>query len=96
MTATITETDLDMKVLERLDFKESLPCEFISRDGLIQCSETALWVLRYGCCVRTILLCSYHKDMAVALATKFKSRLRHNAKGNGCGNELLIKAIDRI
>ena len=93
MTATISEsdTDLDMTVLDALDFVPALVCEYgkgTSRD----CDMEAIWILRYKCCDDTILICHKHKDVIERLASKVFGHVEHQK----CKNMVAIKSIDRI
>lgn len=93
MTATINEsdTDLDMTVLDALDFKAALVCEWGKSSGR-HCDQEAVWILRYACCDSTVLICNTHKDVTVRLASGFVGKVKHNV----CQNLVKIKSIDRI
>lgn len=95
MTATTTksDTDLDMSVLDALDFKEQLLCENVNVYG-VHCKQDAEWIVRHKCCDATKLLCNFHKDLFVYLASTFK--VNHVSKYGGCGKIMELKSIDRI
>lgn len=93
MTATISEsdTDLDMTVLDALDFEAALVCEWGKRSGR-HCDQAAVWILRYKCCDETILICQTHRDVTMRLASGFVGKVKHDV----CQKLVEIKSVDRI
>jgi hypothetical protein len=93
MTATISEsdTDLDMTVLDALDFQPALVCEYGKHSGRT-CDMEAVWVLRYKCCEEVILICHKHKEVVQRLAEKVFGHVEHVV----CKKVMEIKSIDRI
>lgn len=93
MTATISETDLDMSVLDRLEFKPSLACENVTQAG-VACDKEAEWIVRHKCCDMTKLFCTFHKELLVTLLGRWK--VNHNAQYGGCGKQIEVLSIERI
>lgn len=81
---TVTDTEIDIKAIEHLDFEESKKCEMIIHD--VGCPERALWLVTMKCCGEGAQLCTPHKDYMVGIPRTAR-RKRNPMVCSACGHE---------